>query len=391
MKKKFDICVVGGLGHVGLPLGSVFASKGFKVCLQDINKDSAEIVKKGSMPFIEYGAEPLLKKALEKGNLSISLSHESIAQSKHIIICLGTPIDEFMNPKTKQFLEFIDSTKQYLDPSQTIIIRSSVAPRTCEQVLRTLGKGDWKLCYCPERIVQGYAVKELEKLPQIVAGFSQEAVESASNLFKNVSSTIIKTTMDEAEMAKLFSNSWRYLQFAMANQFYMICEDLGINYDKVRFAMVDGYDRASQIPSAGFAAGPCLLKDTMQISSIYNNGFLLGHSAMMINEGLPNYLVSKLRSKYDLKDKLVGILGMAFKANVDDIRDSLSFKLLKILKFHGAKVLCSDEFVSNPKFVTKEEVLDKCDIVIIGTPHDQYKNLKVKDSCEVIDLWNVVL
>ena len=118
----------------------------------------------------------------------------------------------------------------------------------------------------------------------------------------------------------------------------MICEDLGINYDKVRFAMVDGYDRASQIPSAGFAAGPCLLKDTMQISSIYNNGFLLGHSAMMINEGLPNYLVSKLRSRYDLKDKL-----------------------------------------------------DKCDIVIIGTPHDQYKNLKVKDSCDVIDLWNVVL
>mgnify|MGYP001263958258 FL=1 len=391
MKKNFDICIVGGLGHVGLPLGIVFASKGFKVCLQDINKDSAEIVKKGSMPFVEYGAEPLLKKALEEGNLSISLSPESISQSKHVIICLGTPIDEFMNPKTKQFIDFIDSTKQYLDPSQTIIIRSSVAPRTCEQVLRTLGKGDWKLSYCPERIVQGYAVQELEKLPQIVSGFSEEAVESASDLFKKISSTIIKTTMDEAEMAKLFSNSWRYLQFAMANQFYMICEDLGIDYDKVRFAMVDGYERASQIPSAGFAAGPCLLKDTMQISSIYNNGFLLGHSAMMINEGLPNYLVSKLRSKYDLKDKLVGILGMAFKANVDDIRDSLSFKLLKILKFHGAKVLCSDEFVSNPEFVTKEEVLDTCDIVIIGTPHDQYKNLKVKDSCEVIDLWNIVV
>ena len=113
MKKNFDICIVGGLGHVGLPLGIVFASKGFKVCLQDINKDSAEIVKKGSMPFVEYGAEPLLKKALEEGNLSISLSPESISQSKHVIICLGTPIDEFMNPKTKQFIDFIDSTKQY--------------------------------------------------------------------------------------------------------------------------------------------------------------------------------------------------------------------------------------------------------------------------------------
>ena len=247
MSYKYDICIVGGLGHIGLPLGIVFASKGLKVCLQDINKDSAEIVSRGELPFVEYEAEPLLKETLKNGNLSISLNSQSIAESKNIIIAIGTPVDEYMNSRTREFLEFISSLKEYLNPDQLIIIRSSVAPNACEQIKRTLGEGEnWKLSYCPERIVQGYAIKELKKLPQIVAGFSDDAVNEASDLFQNISSSIIKTTMQEAELAKLFANSWRYIQFAIANQFFMICEDQGVDYNKVRKAMVEGYERASQ-------------------------------------------------------------------------------------------------------------------------------------------------
>ncbi len=388
MSYKYDICIVGGLGHIGLPLGIVFASKGLKVCLQDINKDSAEIVSRGELPFVEYEAEPLLKETLKNGNLSISLNSQSIAESKNIIIAIGTPVDEYMNSRTREFLEFISSLKEYLNPDQLIIIRSSVAPNACEQIKRTLGEGEnWKLSYCPERIVQGYAIKELKKLPQIVAGFSDDAVNEASDLFQNISSSIIKTTMQEAELAKLFANSWRYIQFAIANQFFMICEDQGVDYNKVRKAMVEGYERASQLPSAGFAAGPCLLKDTMQISSFYQGGFLLGHSAMMVNEGLPNFLVNQMKSRYELKNRKVGILGMAFKADVDDIRDSLSFRLSKILKFSGAQVLCSDEFANNPEFVTKEEIVEKCETIIIAAPHSQYADLKFLDSTDVIDIW----
>ncbi len=388
MSYKYDICIVGGLGHIGLPLGIVFASKGLKVCLQDINKDSAEIVSRGELPFVEYEAEPLLKETLKNGNLSISLDSQSIAESKNIIIAIGTPVDEYMNSRTREFLEFISSLKEYLNPDQLIIIRSSVAPNACEQIKRTLGEEEnWKLSYCPERIVQGYAIKELKKLPQIVAGFSDDAVNEASDLFQNISSSIIKTTMQEAELAKLFANSWRYIQFAIANQFFMICEDQGVDYNKVRKAMVEGYERASQLPSAGFAAGPCLLKDTMQISSFYQGGFLLGHSAMMVNEGLPNFLVNQIKSRYELKNRKVGILGMAFKADVDDIRDSLSFRLSKILKFSGAQVLCSDEFANNPEFVTKEEIVEKCETIIIAAPHSQYADLKFLDSTDVIDIW----
>jgi len=388
MSYKYDICIVGGLGHIGLPLGIVFASKGLKVCLQDINKESAEIVSRGELPFVEYEAEPLLKETLKNGNLSISLDSKSISESKNIIIAIGTPVDEYMNSRTREFLEFITSLKEFLTPDQLIIIRSSVAPNACEQIKRTLGEDEnWKLSYCPERIVQGYAIKELKKLPQIVAGFSDEAVNEASDLFEKISSSIIKTTMQEAELAKLFANSWRYIQFAIANQFFMICEDQGVEYDKVRKAMVEGYERASQLPSAGFAAGPCLLKDTMQISSFYQGGFLLGHSAMMVNEGLPNFLVNQMKNKYDLKNRKVGILGMAFKADVDDIRDSLSFRLSKILKFSGAQVSCSDEFADNPEFVTKEEIVEKCETIVIAAPHSQYENLKFSDSTDVIDIW----
>ena len=388
MKKKYDICIVGGLGHVGLPLGIVFASKGLNVCLQDINKKSADLVKKGTLPFIEYGAESLLKNALEDGNLSVSLSPDSISEAKFVIIAIGTPVDEYMNSKTREFLEFISSTKEYLKSDQIIIIRSSISPKTCEQVMKTLGEGEWNLSYCPERIVQGYGVRELENLPQIVAGFSDHAIKEASNLFNKISSSVIVTSVAEAELAKLFANSWRYLQFAIANQFYMICEDSGVDYDRVRAAMVEGYERASQLPSAGFSAGPCLLKDTMQISSFYHNGFLLGHSAMMINEGLPNFIVNKIKTKKELNKRKIGILGMAFKANVDDIRDSLSFKLSKILKFHGAEVFCSDEYVSNSEFVSKEEIIEKCETIIIGVPHSPYKSLEIPDHIEVIDIWN---
>ena len=387
-KYEFDVAIVGGLGHVGLPLGLVFADKGLKVCLCDIDKEKAGIVKKGRMPFIEYGADPILKKVLQNGNLTISLDDNFISKAKNVIVAIGTPVDEYLNPKTRQFLEFFGSIKNNMDKEQLIVIRSTVYPHTCKQVLNLLGEG-WKVAYCPERIVQGYAIKELMDLPQIVAGLSDKAVEEASELFSKLSLKIIKTTMGEAELVKLFSNAWRYIQFAVANQFYMIAHNFNVDYDKIRYAMREGYERAHSLPSAGFAAGPCLLKDTMQLSAFNSNNFLLGHAAMMVNEGLPNFIVDNLRKKYDLSKTKVGILGMAFKADIDDIRDSLSYKLGKILRFHGAKVYYSDEYAKDPTFVSKEKLIEESDVLIIGVPHSAYKGLTILKEVEVVDLWGI--
>jgi UDP-N-acetyl-D-mannosaminuronic acid dehydrogenase len=183
----------------------------------------------------------------------------------------------------------------------------------------------------------------------------------------------------------LFNNAWRYIQFAAANQFYMITESIGVDFNRVRKAMVDGYGRAATLPSAGFAAGPCLLKDTMQLAAFNVNGFSLGQAAIGINEGLPNFIVENLKRRYKLEETKVGILGMAFKADIDDIRDSLSYKLGKVLRFHGADVSYSDEFAKNPTFISKEQL-----VVIVGVPHSAYRTLVIPDHVEVVDLWGVI-
>jgi len=384
-KFKYDLCIVGGLGRVGLPLGILFANKGLKVCLNDINTKHAELVKKGIMPFKEKGAQSLLKKSINNNKLDISLNYKCISDSKCIIITLGTPLDKRRNPEMKKFLKVINIIKKSLTKNQTIIVRSSVYPGTCKKILKIINKRN--IAYCPERIKQGYSIKELEKLPQIISGFSKKAIDQASILFKKISPKIIYSTVSEAELIKFFTNAWRYIQFATANEFFMICQDLNIDFEKIRKMMIDNYPRAKNIPKAGFAAGPCLYKDTVQLNTFFKNNFFLGNSAIKINEGLPRYIVKKLSLKYNLKNKVVGILGMAFKANIDDSRNSLSYKLRKILKSRGSHVICSDEYINDKNFISKEKLINKSDIIIIGALHDIYKKINFRNKI-LVNIWD---
>lgn len=391
MNNKFDISIVGGLGHVGLPLGIVFANEGLKVNLIDINKKSAALVKKAIMPFTEYGSEKILKKVIKNKKLSISSSLKNVSISKIIIIAVGTPLDHYNNPNIEEIMSPIKELKNYLKDGQLIVIRSSVFPGTCKNIYEYLCKDiNLHVSYCPERIKQGYAIEELSKLPQIVAGFSDQSINLASKLFLKITKKIITSSIKEAELVKLFTNSYRYIQFAMANQFYMMCEDNDLDYDKIRKIMTDSYERVTDLPSAGLAAGPCLLKDTMQLSAFYKHNFLLGHSSMLVNEGLPSFVISKIEKKINLNSLNIGLLGMAFKANVDDIRDSLSFKFKKELSFKGSNVLCSDLFINDRKDLVDEKTLiNKCDIIIICAPHNTYKNLDFKNKI-VVDMWNIL-
>ena len=309
-----------------------------------------------------------------------------------MIVTIGTPVDEYLNPKLRALLDLFNELRPHLRPSQTIVIRSTVFPGTCRHVERFLGNkgGQWKIAYCPERIAQGFAIRELSELPQIVSGCSPEAVESAAKLFALLAPEIIRVEIEEAELAKLFTNAWRYIQFAAANQFYMLANNAGVDFNRIRDAMVRGYGRAASLPTAGFAAGPCLLKDTMQLAVLNTNGFWLGHAAMMVNEGLPSFIVESLRQKCDLAGKHVGILGMAFKADVDDTRDSLSYKLGKILRFHGALVGYSDEFAKDPTFVSKETLLRTSEVVVVGAPHSAYRTLVVPHGLDVVDVWGIL-
>ncbi len=391
-RDKQNICVVGGAGHAGLPLSIAFASAGQDVIIYDLNTTAMDDIRKGTMPFVEYGAEPLLKQALQENRLTFTSDPSEVERAEHVIVAIGTPVDEYLNPKLRALLDLFGELRPHLRPSQTIVIRSTVFPGTCRHVERFLGdkEGQWKIAYCPERIAQGFAIRELSELPQIVSGCSPEAVESATQLFALLAPEIIRVEIEEAELAKLFTNAWRYIQFAAANQFYMLANNAGVDFNRIRDAMIRGYGRAASLPKAGFAAGPCLLKDTMQLAALNTNGFWLGHAAMMVNEGLPSFIVESLRQKYDLAGKHIGILGMAFKADVDDVRDSLSYKLGKLLRFHGALVGYSDEFAKDPTFVSKETLLRTSEVVVVGAPHSAYRTLVVPPGLDVVDIWGIL-
>ncbi|MBI3457504.1 MAG: nucleotide sugar dehydrogenase, partial [Candidatus Rokubacteria bacterium] len=306
-KTAFDVAIVGGLGHVGLPMGLVFAHKGLRVALYDTDAEKAALVRRGVMPFLEHGAQPILEAVLGR-SLEVSSSSEVISRARLVMLAVGTPVDDYMNPNLRAIAEVFSQLRPHLRPDQTIIIRSTVYPGTCRRVQQLLvaGGGTPHVAYCPERIVQGYAIKELAELPQLVAALSDQALADATALFAPIAPKIIPVSVEEAELAKLFANAWRYIQFAVSNQFYMIAHRFGMDFNRVREVLTDGYGRAATLPTAGFAAGPCLLKDTMQLAAFNTHNFLLGHAAMMVNEGLPHFLVEALRQRRDLARTTVG-------------------------------------------------------------------------------------
>ncbi|MGL4462079.1 MAG: UDP binding domain-containing protein, partial [Planctomycetia bacterium] len=254
------------------------------------------------------------------------------------------------------------------------------------------------VAFCPERVAQGRGFVEIKTLPQIVSGFTPRGVEGARHLFGRLGVELLEVQPLEAELSKLFNNVWRYVTFAVANQFFTIANDYGVDYYKIHHGLTHNYPRGAQIPRPGFAAGPCLFKDTMQLAAFSNNRFFLGHAAMLVNEGLPLYVVQRLEASYDLRHMTVGILGLAFKGDCDDVRDSLSFKLRKILLTRAKAVLCHDGCV-DPAVVLKrttvradellplDEVVERSDLLIIGTPHSEYKKLDARGK-PVVDVWN---
>jgi UDP-N-acetyl-D-mannosaminuronic acid dehydrogenase len=391
--KTYDVVIVGGFGHVGLPLGISLAHHGRRVCALDINPETGKLIAQGTMPFLDEGAEELLRPCLESGSLTLSLDSSVIANADAVIVVIGTPVDEHLNPEFEMMRQMLERYLEYFRDGQLVILRSTVYPGTTERLdrwFRERGKSV-EVAYCPERIAEGFAIRELESLPQIVSAFSETGIRRCTELFQTLTSETVPLSPVEAELAKLFNNTWRYIKFATANQFYMIANDHGADFYRIYYAMTHNYPRAREFPKPGFAAGPCLFKDAMQLAAFNNNSFYLGHAAMLINEGLPNYLVDRLRTRCDLRSATVGILGMAFKGDSDDKRESLSYKLRKILSFESREVLCTDPYVRDEGFVDLEVLLNRSDIIILAAPHSEYRDLRLPSEPKqiVVDVWNV--
>jgi UDP-N-acetyl-D-mannosaminuronic acid dehydrogenase len=384
-----DVVIVGGCGRVGLPLGIAFAARGLNVALYDINANAVDLVNSGVLPFAEDGAAAPLAAAVAEGRLVATTDPASVGTAEHIVVVVGTPVDEHLNPDIGAVPRAIERCVAHLVDGQLVVLRSTVHPGVTAMTERLLrGHGlDVDVAFCPERIAEGRAMTELLDLPQIVSGRDERTLARAEKLFRTLTHEIVPLAPEEAELAKLFTNTWRYIKFAAANQFWMMANDFGLDFERVRYAITHDYPRAADMPGPGFAAGPCLFKDTMQLAAFNNNNFVLGHSAMLINEGLPLYLVSRLEARYDLTELTVGILGMAFKGGSDDPRESLAYKLRKILLLKARETLCSDPYVPDDRLVPLDEVLRKADLIVVAAPHPEYRDLATDKP--VADMWGI--
>jgi UDP-N-acetyl-D-mannosaminuronic acid dehydrogenase len=385
-----DAVVIGGCGHAGLPLALVLARSGLRVTAYDVDRAVVDLVNGGTLPFAEPGASDLLAECLASGRFDATNDPAVVSEAAHLVVATGTPVDEHRNPDPDAVRRAVSDIKDLLRDGQVLVLRSSVYPgvtRLVDRYVRELGR-DIDVAFCPERLFEGRALTELYELSQIVAGTSPSAVDRASKLFGLLTDEIVKVEPEEAELAKLFTTTWRYITFAAANQFFMMANDFGVDYERLRVIITHDYPRANDLPPAGFAAGPHLFGDCALLAA-FNKDFPLGHAAMLVNEGLPLYLVTQLERQYDLSAMTVGILGMAFKAESDETRSSLSYKLRRILRLKAAEVLCTDPYVSaDPGLVRLEEVLERADLLIIGAPHKAYRSLA--PVAPVVDVWNLL-
>ena len=389
--ERRDVVVVGGGGHVGLPLSLVLAEAGLKVGIYDTSPETVDRICRGEMPFLESGAEDLLREVLPTGRLYATTNPNVLYGVEHVVVVIGTPIDEFLNPSMAIFERAVDQLAPYLADNALVVLRSTVFPGTTEYVEQALKDRGCTVdvAFAPERIAEGHALEELGSLPQIIGADDERAGDRAQALFARLGAEIIRTSSKEAELTKLFTNAWRYMKFAVANQFFMVAHDAGVDYTRVLEAIRTNYPRAADLPGPGFAAGPCLLKDTMQLAAFTPDHFPLGQTAVQINEGLPSYVVTAMERRYgSLKGRTIGLLGMAFKGESDDIRSSLSYKLRKLLAWKGAQVLCTDPFVADERLVPLDQVMDESEILVLGAPHKAYRKLEVGRR-DVVDVWGL--
>ena len=387
-----DVCVIGGAGHVGLPLAMTFADAGLRTVVYDINSETVRTIRMGTMPFAEEGGVEMLTRVMAGGRFEVDDTPRLMSDCEFLVMIVGTPLDEHLNPTFSGIQRALDGCLDHLRDGQVLILRSTVFPGITQHIqgyLTTKGL-NIRVAFCPERVAEGKSLTEFRELPQIISAFESGTLERVKQIFAGFTTQFIEMEPMEAELAKLMTNAWRYLQFAVVNQFYVIASERGLDFNRILHGCRHNYPRMAGMPGPGLSAGPCLVKDTMQLAAFSQNQFLLGHAAMMINEGMPAHLVNLAKRKIDLSKSTAAIVGMAFKAESDDRRDSLSYKLRKLLALECKQVLCTDPYVPDSDLVSLELAVSEADVLFIGTAHQIYRELDIPAGKIVIDVWNCV-
>jgi UDP-N-acetyl-D-mannosaminuronic acid dehydrogenase len=393
--QQSKVAIIGAAGHVGLGLALSIADAGHQVYGVDINQRAIEEISAGRVPFQEEGAEEVLARVLQLGRLEMTAELGVIDQCDVVIVILGTPIDENLNPVLAPLMDLCQQIVPHLHREQLIVLRSTISPGGTSTIRRMLEREtgfrigeDIFLAFAPERVVQGRSLMEIQSLPQIIGTFEDQSYDRAECFFSTfVKNKCLRLTPTEAELAKLMCNMARYVSFALANEFFLIADEYDANIHRIMETCSYDYPRF-KVPSPGAnVSGPCLFKDGFFLVERFPFADLISTS-FKINENMPVQILKKIRTHPDVQK--VGILGMTFKGGSDDTRYSLSFKLKKLLFGAGYSVACVDPWV--PKY-RDIQALRGCDCVVLMTPHPEFADLSAmldhvsNDKCLFVDLW----
>jgi UDP-N-acetyl-D-mannosaminuronic acid dehydrogenase len=390
-----------GLGRVGLPLALCFADRGLRVLGVDHDPVVLESIRAGRMPFIEAGTQSLLDQALAGGRLELTDRAADAAQAEEIVITIGTPSFSHIESDLRQVRAAVDDLLPLLRPGHSLILRSTIAPGTTEFVAGYLEKRrdlrvgeDVFVAHAPERIAAGRFVEEISTLPCIIGGVGETSTERAASLFSVFGAPIVKTTPVQAELAKIWTNILRYATFALPNLLMMDCERHGANVFEVIELINRDYPRGG-IAMPGLTAGTCLRKDfAFSEERSHAPGMLLAVSR--VHEGVPLFLVEGIKRRIGtLASRKVAVLGLTFKRDTDDERDSLSPKLIRLLERELADVAVCDPHAATPTQPLADAVRD-ADVVIVATNHSEFERPETlrailslaSTDCLLVDPWN---
>ena len=399
-EKKATICIL-GLGRVGLPLASVFASKGIDVVGIDINEERLTSIRSGKCPFYD----PILQENMDISCSSGKLTVESdLGKIKDridvIIVTVGTPTTLGNSVDYSQVYTALEEVCKICLRNKIVVMRSTLPPRTTTDIIipfienktGLIAGSDFHIAVCPERILEGQAVKEIQELPEIIGGINQISNDIVTEVFRYITPNkkFSYTTTTGAALAKLFANIYRYIGFALSNEFAIWAEMFGENASNIINISNYEYPR-SNIPKPGFAGGPCLSKDGLFLDNNTTFSSIVS-TAWKVNESIPQHVINKIREvEGNLFGRNVGILGISFKSNSDDLRNSPSVKLVELLKAGGSIVKIHDPFVKDT--LSLNEVLESSDIIILATNHSKFKDIKKEIQNAgpklVYDVWSL--
>jgi len=398
-----DICII-GLGRVGLPLALSLEEQGFSVAGVDVNPEVNKAIQNGKMPFHEPGYDELIKNS----NIEVH-TPDNYPEADSYVITVGTPLGQHIETDLTSVISVVNSIKEQINlTDKTIILRSTVAPYTTKHIATLLNASGYSvgenvfLAMCPERIVEGKAYEELKQLPQVIGAADDESHKRAKDIFGSFGIDCLFGSYIEAELAKLFTNGYRYINFAIPNYFANIAQNFGVDIFNLFRIMNTGYDRNKGLKLPGLSSGTCLRKDWGLINENFPQTDLFLH-AYKTNEYYPIEPIHLLND--EMTGKNIGILGYSMKRDTDDTRDSLVPKIIRYInryvpnsvRIHEPNLNVdseiTDSFNNNNFYNYKmSEVIKKSDIIFLAMNHSNFDDLdkSLFKGKIVIDYWGIL-